>query len=878
MKRAAVAFAALLMLGVAIFAFVEFGDGTGGQSFEGESQERLPKGASSEVAARDKSARERDEASAGDDAWVLIKGRCVDEEGQGLAGCRLELSLHPLDERRLPKPELGRPLLSKRDGRFEKRLPRSEGWLVGVVLRGEGRIPRRRYVNLEIVREYDAGDLVLRRGVMLSGSLRDTDGQAVSGVDLSFDRIDDRDGEFRRRAKSRWRELLGRSTQPRGDGRFALERHLAPGRYRVKVGDRRRLRSESEIALDASTPRQQVDLVVFARAAADTIRGVIVGPRGKPVARATVFAEIRRGRRSFRDGARSDRRGRFVLVRGEDMSRDEPPAVYVTPFEDFAEQRVETPVAWGTKDLRIELHQRDGLAIRVVDEANRAVEDYSAYCLPYDGAGGFGKARGSKHADGRCVLLSARKGKNLVVVRPRSKRLAPRLVEQPFPQLADPVTIELRPLREFPFEVVYRDGSAVAKAKIELIRLAETERLVEGQPVFHLESLPTGAWTRGGYGIQLGTATTDASGAASLRWQASRMPLVARVTGPNATHVEHAIVLGESQRTVRIVVDRAAALFGTLRPAELVAVLNGKGPRASRRAGLVLISTGKKTQRFPRHYRDMFRFGQDGSFRIEGVPAGTWGLHLKRFVSPGRRGDYLAMRPPLAIVTLRRGQRQRVDVDLRGKVEDASIDLRVLHNGKPATDASLVVKIGELDAAGKSVKHVAVDCKADADGRWNLRSVPPGALSVRVNLSPIRLQTGGSVPSRRRVPRYVEILPWRQLRPGETFVQTLSFDTGTLRVRLENADGTPAPGRRLVLQALRGYAYSFADSNEHGLVEIDDFPFVESRVHTLPRGWKELMKGISGEEQEKLVIQLGKITPTRTQAPIVLRLPLPKKR
>jgi len=262
----------------------------------------------------------------------------------------------------------------------------------------------------------DHGDLPLPTGVRPRIRCVDTEGVRQPGVVLNVRPLDSRSQLLRGPDGTQGWIQGGGYGSTDIDGQLHLDHPLPAGEYQVEVRGRqaaeppRTFALPSADVLEVRVAKQRPELV---------IEGTLVDAAGLPVAGATLAAG---GEHGVATVTRRD--GRFTLVHD-----GKTPATTVT-IELARNRRHDawrrlTAVAWGTHDLRIELPPVVTTSFVVTDDAGRAFESFSLYCLPVPSNAAPAAFRiAGTFADGR-VAAALEPGQYLLQVVPHSDRLAP---------------------------------------------------------------------------------------------------------------------------------------------------------------------------------------------------------------------------------------------------------------------------------------------------------------------------------------------------------------------------------------------------------------------------------------------------------------------
>jgi hypothetical protein len=586
---------------------------------------------------------------------ATIRGRCVDEQGAALAGIEVHVHGWTGNSERMARHRLEHgevewtdpaPVLTGPDGRFEHRFDPPSPFQFTCEPQAPDRIRvYGRWSEIRPGQSIDMGDLVLRPGVQVSGQLVDREGLGLAKQHLRFEPAQNP------RASGLGTGLVqhdgSASTDQRGF--FRIRHPLPPGAYTVTC-----------YGMQIETPRGVVELalpsadlrIVASPPPADlrpTIEGLVLDPKGLPV----VGAQILPADRAF-SSASTRRDGRFELKQADDLP-PEPVALRVLA-EGYVQWQAAEPVAWGTKDLRIELIQGPPLSIR----ARRAddgtpVERFGITLAPIRPGGGWSSddhelRHLGDHASGLLTIPRATTGRyRLSVVPPEASGLAPSPEQEIEIEAGVPAVVEvaLSGLGERIVEVVTAGGVPVTGAMVELLWHRGGGELTLEMTAMPLESARLNPPDH--VAVLVDRATTDAGGRARLRGQ-SVAGVGLRLPGPG--HVPALVApfdLG-AEGIARIVVGAGGRLRGRIEPLDVLralrleAGLDEDGPAevedAQHLPGVLLVradAPGRET--FPSgRFTGGVPIAADGTFALAGVPPGVWDLHIHSFLVSLRDG------------------------------------------------------------------------------------------------------------------------------------------------------------------------------------------------------------------------------------------------
>lgn len=787
---------------------------------------------------------------------ATLRGRCVDEHGHPIAGVQVELSSNARSSESMDAwtkdhevpPEIDEKSTTDSDGSFAFRFwppPPLQFWLK---LRHTERVAIDGHLSMLPEGETkDLGDVVMPRGVLVRGRVVDTDGAPVAETDVGFAGEEQGGGEIQVRTNIDGRTLA--------DGTFRAGWPLPPGEYAIRVRPQRKT-APDRVSLDGS--QAIVDLVVVVdKIAVDAralICGVVVDETGQPVGGARVGLTSYMRSADHRDASdtSTDREGRFVLKQPDRAASEVSLLVQKSGFEMLSP---EEKFAWGRDDVRLVL--RRGLAVEVTvvaDDDGTPVEDFQVRVFPDPDQHGMAgdqystRARGH-HPAGRVTIEGITRGDWCVLVEPRGERLAMSAMVPLHVSDAGSgrTTVRLRRRIERQLRVQFADGAPVAGTRVELgdMRGQTPQADTGAHPITSM------LWMQRNTALLLHGAVTDARGEALLLGPAG-VSLTLFVRGPgHVPCVQSEVQLGGDGPLV-VTVGAGARLVGKVGPPAAIAELRRladlpeTGPvdadRIHSLPGVRLVQVAAASWRhFPRN--DSCAIAEDGTFAIEGAPPGRWDVTatwFERHGDGGLRKSYLGKMATIAIVDLRDGATSEVTLDL-SPLLPGEIDALVLHNGKPAAGLGLQLKaIVGKSPAGNDEEYTR-EVTTDAEGRFRLRTRPGD----------------------------YEIIDWTRrttLRAAErafvaarqTTTQTFRLQSGTLRLRLLDAQGKPARGVRVDIRAVdanREMGWSWlprTDADGVTSVEADILPF---ELAVLPRRMQE------PKAQQELLQQSGNLDP-----------------
>jgi hypothetical protein len=614
----------------------------------------------------------------------------------------------------------------------------------------------------------DLGDIMLTAGGGLHGRVVEADGSPAAKTSLSF-----RPRHDARAARATIRLFASGGGQTDADGRFTFD-DLLLGDYVIDVNGRD-IRSGAEVSLTATSLTPAIEIVLVAEDPKSIITGIVVDDGGQPVGNATV--ECRGVNYSSTYTGRS---GRFVL-RTRDGRGDGPLACHAEGYDDV---QTAEPVPWGTRDLRLVLRAGLAIEVTVVDAAGQPVIDYSVrvYGKPstvsrWSSRDFEVRARGDRNGQAR--TKGVRRGEQVVVIDPGDSSLGGPVFTAV--TVADPgpvrLSMHLPALGERRVRVQFADGTPVPACRLQLLDG------VEGPVTAESHALAFERWTTmmggppGAKALLVAEVKTDAQGEALLRARGDH-PLSLLLPGPGHLPklLDGVTLAGDP---LLVTVSRGAVLTGKVTPPEVMAELRRlaelptSGPFEPGRSHvpsleLVREEAPQRWVRFPNSGAEPQRLGADGSFRIDGVPPGTWNFSLSYMVL--RNGGGSGHSHSLPPVTLRDGETTTVDLDLRVLLP-GTLQGSVLRNGVPLAHATVML-VGKTENGQEFYDQA----ETDDDGRLTA-AVRSGSWKVRLQRhEPTRITE-------------VSALGAAVVTAGAVTTETFTIASGEVKVRLLDGDG-----------------------------------------------------------------------------------------
>jgi hypothetical protein len=611
-----------------------------------------------------------------------------------------------------------------------------------------------------------------------------------------------------------WPEAQATTTE---DGTFAFADPLPRARIEVQVAQGHILEEPAALELEAGTESREVVLRVRAPDPKAVLAGIVVDERGAPLAGAVVEAYgrstwVNAGDNRVAPAARTNVDGEFTLRCNGDAS--EPPELrWRVPGSATEFGPADQPYPWGTHGIELvaaRARAPAGVELVVVDaETGEPVEDYGVHCAPAGKLesndlnrqvpqGIFRMASRGRHPGGKLLLQHLGSAEQVLLVLATDPRYAPSALLRfdPADYRGSPLRVVLAPPVALAVHVRLADGTPVEGSRLEAWR-----QVVDPPLPWGLATPPGGdgrtaedRWRA----FLLGAARTDAHGDATLRLTRNADGLELRALGPGHEKlVRTGIMTGDGSASIELVVSRGAVLSGKVVPAEIVRALDTtpSGQPASaptKRPGLRLIEVvpkGSTPRVLPAYGPGQIELGMDGGFRIDAIPAGTWDVLLYRHRpalrdgSSGSGPEY----PALARLVIA-GDEQRELVLDAARFLPARVRGRVTFDGQPLARARLQLwrtAVGNVRATTENLERSSEDGAFEflqaQQGTYRLAAYPDDELGRAGK----RLFSDATLT----------------LLPGESRTWDVALAARRLEVRVLDAEGAAAAGRRLFLTA-----------------------------------------------------------------------------
>jgi hypothetical protein len=710
---------------------------------------------------------------------TVVRGRCIDEAGQPIAGviARLSRSMDP-NRVSLWRPEHGEQkgvfheVTTGADGVFALRLWPPPAFRYGLRLTVEGRTTGQHWFERLVpgVTE-DLGDFELVPGTLVRGRVVDAEGAPVGQARVSV------------RASPTWSGPRIRYTwgTTRADGSFDAEHRLEPGDYVVAVGDNP-IERPAKVALSGE-PECFLDVVLKRIEAADVISGIVVDAEGVPVAggRIGTLSVLQPNTSTF-----TDSEGRFRLLR----EKGAPSAVRLEfTALDCDPVTFEGEFAWGRSDLRLVVSRGKSVEVLVVYAADGSpIETYALRITPagsreYASSRDFLVRGGTEHPGGRAVVESVRSGRHNVIVDPLDDQVAVGVARvEVTAERGASVTVQLAPAQRRVVRIQREDGTPIAGARVDLVDPLGA-RLEADTPVLVLSDL---RWTNRQGALHLDAGETDEHGEVSLHAPTNR-EVGLLLPGPGHAPMAVPVAVWAGDGPLVVTVGDAGTLRGATVPPEAIAELArlaGAQELGGDLAPILTLSrrTSGKVVRFP--HSGFCRLSTDGTFELEGVPSGRWDVTLQ---CRRNRASYTEQ---CGSVEVAEGVTTEHTIDL-AHILPGQLDAVVFHNGAPLASETLSLSSAGGVGSGGAQRSYSDVVTTDTRGRFHA-TIRPGNYTVRWS---IRDGVGPGMHATLVAPE-----PGIVVR-GQTSQQTFTLQSGTFRLQLLSSDGAPAAGVGIELRA-----------------------------------------------------------------------------
>jgi hypothetical protein len=759
----------------------------------------------------------RESAPSSPTGLAVLHGRCVDPNGQPLAGCRAVVrgwrvrrggdnpeqpeASHPWQD-----PE---PALSDGEGRFAISFAPPPDRLYTMDVTGPERVTMSgRWQSLLPGSVTNVGDVVLSSGTVVRGRIVDTLGRRQSKVRLT---ISGRDGiasigQFARRNQA--------EISCGDDGVFVLPLVFPSGDYIVSVSGRELL-SPLTFTLHPGEPIMDLEVLVQGRSSDEVISGRVLDEHGKPVANVWLQCIVN-GQPGSLSPTQSD--GSFEIQR--DASAHEHLAQILLRSDDHHPEDLPVhEVPWGSRGVELRLPPAGLLRLVVLGAEDNPIQEYEAVLMPLlPGGAEAGRPRRSGagvHAGGVVTLPGFKRGAWLLQVQfPEHTGLATW-----FARFFHSGGNGNRVVHAKPW--VYRSVRVTDQSAEPLVSIpAQLYEIYEENPDPQDAANAAVLWqvsARNRRPLRIGEGVTDREGRMILRGIPG---LAMELTLPGPGHVPRSIrgvrcdVLDELQ----VVVDRGANLRATVGPTGVMAEL-------AERAGL------GGDEPFPKHLRPRIDFVPSGGhamtgmvtgdlavpsaywdnaghFEAQGLPPGLWKMRLCYHIG---RVNTRVQTMAVGEVTLQGGKTAVIEVDASALIP-GRLEAQVMLNGRPLAQALV-----NLLASG-----AAMQFRTDAGGRFDAK-IPAGDYQVS-----LMRDLGGS--------RFAVLAVEGALRivRGELTRREIAVFCAPVQLKVCDPRGEPVPRLQLLLVDQADRRLPILTTNSLGEV-VTELLVGKYRLLVLPR-------------------------------------------
>lgn len=764
-----------------------------------------------------------------------VRGRCVDANGTPLSDCVVKLGGEPnitlLDEwlRDHPAPDW-RDLecTTGADGVFAFTCSPPPPMVFTLRIARTGSGPLQGSVRLAPDAIIDVGDVPVLPGVQVVGLVVDREGRPVPDREVVIGSVGNTGGFGFGTAEPGRAEVEIRPPQQHtrsgADARFRLPGLLAPGRYTLSLVQGSSYADPHEVELRAERPLEDVTLVCSLPADTPTIRGHVVDEHGIGIARAWIQTRENRPGPAIRACSGDD--GSFAILRAD----GDPDAVtLVVATRGHAQADATQSFAWGTAAARLVLERGDELVIRVVDERDRPVADYSVRALPEQDRrvspteSSNVRARGP-FENGTATVTGITPGTwRLAIEFPTASRLVTDLrTIEVGATTGRRVDIRAETAVSRTLRVVTTDGSPVVGTRVEQFDYTHAEFGADTDALPLFAMLGRRDERRA---LLVASGSTDAAGCFPLRGSPARTQGLRILGSGHLPLYDAAISLMEPGDLV-VTVHRGARLVAHVIPPEGIDELRRRAGLAPGAAfaefGSPHLQLSRDDPRAPegeellpknrREHRG--QMDANGRCELEAILPGTWRVGIAHWRL--QTGSQATLdRVDLTEVTLADGASAEITLDLTSQLP-GTLDGHVLQNGVPLANETIVMaRIGDAD------RHHGA-CRTDADGRFRFEG-PAGTYSLRQFRSAAGAD-GWYLVSANAADVFV----------GQTTHQTFELASGRVRFTLLDPDGAPAAGIELSVDEGVQTPRYLAETDVTGVVEAE-FAAGNATVQVLPQ-------------------------------------------
>lgn len=719
---------------------------------------------------------------------ATVSGTCfAAETGKPLSGCRVSLHGWQANSERMHQFESGggkvvwedpEEIITGSDGRFELSFAPPPPYQFSLKCEAEGRGEMRaRWSKIEPGAAIDV-DVPMELGSPVTGAVLDDQGVPQGNVDVRLGRV------YERGKRGLVYPFDGHGARTRSDGTFAFQKLFVPGPWRVRVV-KRELVDPEFVEIKRGEPAVRLNITVQPRGKIETITGIVVDDLGDPVDRARVmpFGDVGSSVRSRADGT-------FTLERDLHESRDAFIVQAMKKGHEFAQ--TQDQVSWGAKGVKLVLNRGFLVEIAVVDgDTGEPVEDFGVQNFTDPGTtfrymGGEYRRRHRGHHPGGILRLEGQtRGRQFVIVHPTDETYG-HSAYHGFTVGDSGATRQLvRVYKPLPnrIRVVRPDGEGVEGTTLDLVvrfsKQAIDQRTSVGTVSRMTPPLPV-------KGVRVAAGETDSTGSVDVVVPPDQ-EYVLRVLGPgHAPLIQEGVRLERGGQGLEVVVVSGATLLGQAHPAQFVeqARLSSEDPDVLNdpdyKPGIYLCRPGSRKRELPSG-RQHVPFEADGSFKLDGVPAGSWDIYVRYWERTGPQSMVSGSFPIATVRDLKDGETRTVRMDVEHLLK-ATVEARVDLDGHPAVGAAVTFDGQVVRPDGGKADISKQNIRTDAEGRVST-TLWPGeyrvVLQTLVDGERLRVQTAETL----------------HVAPGQRVDKAFVITTGALRLRLVKQDqATPIEG------------------------------------------------------------------------------------
>jgi hypothetical protein len=355
---------------------------------------------------------------------------------------------------------------------------------------------------------------------------------------------------------------------------------------------------------------------------------------------------------------------------------------------------------------------------------------------------------------------------------------------------------------------------------------------------------------------------TDTTGRAELRVVPGNRGWV-RAKGPGHPPLLHGpLTVAQQNHPLHLVVQLGAKVRGRIEPPEFVASL-GVTNSLRRKPGAVLRPLEGPRRDVPA-WPDACNIADDGSFALDDVPAGRWSLYLDK-VRQDSRGQLLIgfIVAPVATLELRDGETSELVID-GTKFTTSTLTGTVRIDGRPLSNAAVSIGARRCVGSGTTGAERGMSVPTDQNGAFSTVLDPPACYQIGLPLRTKSFQGGTT------------LLAWFPAPVGGVIHHDFDLRTGSVRLRLVEADGTTPVRQRQVLFASGSEGwFGQGTTNDDGWIELPPMPSVRwvPRIHRRSRA-EALAAGQSDQAWWQDTVELEPFTVTEgVSSEVVRKLP-----